>query len=451
MGSYREGYERGLEGGAWFEDVFTEIFVNDKEYKRGFDAGIIEYKRRQREEELEENRQRQENERERRREENAREREEREREERENDDGDDYSSSYSSSSYYSPPPPPPPTYTPPVAKPTLSAGELAFCILLVLAVCPVFLAWVNWVETHNCPSIVSLTAKDSWVPLEVYSHQGVNWELKIEPETAVVSVRTPDNQTHRVKNGDLLCDNWSEGNNTQREWRTWFVSTSETTTVSFSMSIDSQEREIPVEKEAPIGRETGTGSGSTSGPETESGQRGRLIPPESFSQEQEKEKNDLEEIRNHNQRSSAETQTSVFVRRPGERPTLDEKRKGYSTNEQTSVFVRRPVGKTPSPESKTPIKPTSAKSGSITLSARNGWVPIHLLDNEEATLIVQTEPRATPVFLKAPNGQIFQTVPGQKEINWSKGQQRNREWRTWFVSTKSKDPVTLIVSRKTGR
>ena len=85
--------------------------------------------------------------------------------------------------------------------------------------------------TKATSSSITLTSKDGWVPIRVFSNSGKSWVANINPTTAVVTIRTPDGQIHKGGYG-YEDDVWPA----ERKPQTWFIATDEDSPVAYTVT-----------------------------------------------------------------------------------------------------------------------------------------------------------------------------------------------------------------------
>ena len=88
-------------------------------------------------------------------------------------------------------------------------------------------------------------------------------------------------------------------------------------------------------------------------------------------------------------------------------------------------------------------RPTSAN---VTLSAKDGWVPIRVLMGVGKTWVAQTQPRSATVSVRMTDGKIHEGGAGHERDTWNFEMRNQSEWQTWFVATNEESPVTYTVT-----
>ena len=110
---------------------------------------------------------------------------------------------------------------------------------------------------------------------------------------------------------------------------------------------------------------------------------------------------------------------------------------GYLPKPSLEAVVSAPM--------QTPSAPPTT-SASVTVSRKDGWVPIRVKMSIGKTWTAKTTPQTAVVSVRRPDGKIHKSGYGH-EYDICPSEQRNaQEWQVWFVATNKNTPVTYTVT-----
>jgi len=102
--------------------------------------------------------------------------------------------------------------------------------------------------------------------------------------------------------------------------------------------------------------------------------------------------------------------------------------------------IHHPVSRT------TTSKPPPTSSASVTLSAKDGWVPIKIQSGIGKTRVTKVTPSTAVVKVRRPDGKTLEDGYGHEEDSWTSEQRNHKEEQVWFVHTNENTSVTYTVT-----